>query len=115
MSATLTVQTVSRAGLDLNANAVAATGGGDSWLNTGSQMLYINNGSGSICTVTLVFGVGGVVDGLTPTARTVGVPIGHAAIIGPFPPTAYNDANGLANVHYSGVSSVTVAAFQPGS
>ena len=114
--AVLTVTTIGRAGVDLGATGVAAAGGGDSFVNDGSQLAYFFNGSGGIITITEVLGVGGQVDGITPTARTFTVPVTTGqVIVGPFPPSLYNDANGRMNFTYSGVTSLKVAILKPGT
>jgi hypothetical protein len=113
-AATLTPTTMTRAGVDLTSTAVAAASGGDKFLNDGVSFLYVNNGSGSSVTVTLTWGVGGTVDGQTPTARTVTVAAGHGEVIGPFPPQVYSDSNGYMNWTYSAVTTVTVAVIHPG-
>ncbi len=114
-AATLTITTMSRAGVDATSAAVAASGGGDKFLNDGASFLYVNNAGGSSITVTLTWGVGGAVDGSTPTAKTVSVTNGHAVLIGPFPTQFYSDSNGYMNWTYSATTSVTVAVIKPGS
>jgi hypothetical protein len=112
MAATLTPVAVSRAGDNFTANAVAATGGGDSWANTGSEIFVINNGGGSPITLTLVDGPGGTIDGQVLPNRTVSVLAAKTFVIGPFQTNIYNDANGLMNVTYSAVTSVTVRVYR---
>ncbi len=115
--ATLAAATVmSRAGQDVTTLAAAAAGGGDKWANTGAEFLVVYNAaiSGN-CVVTLVLGVGGVVDGLTPAAKTVTVLPGKVAVIGPFPVGFYNDATGFASVTYSQVVTVNVLVMKPGT
>lgn len=107
--ATLTVTTVTRAGVDLAAAFVAAASGGDEFANTGQEYLHVKNASGSPITVTL--DIKNAPDGLTVTDRTVtvGATTGHQ-VIGPFPVGNYNDStSNLAKVTYSAVTSVTVA------
>jgi hypothetical protein len=113
--ATLSVGLSSRAGLDLTTSAVAASGGGDKFANTGAELFFIKNGGGAPITLTLTFGPGAVVDGQTPSNRTVSVPAGDSMVVGPFSTTIYNDSQGFMNFSYSAVTSVTVAAFKPGS
>jgi hypothetical protein len=115
-AATLTVTTMSRSGFDMETLATAADAAkSDKWVNTGVEFLAIKNAGGSPITLTLTFGVGGTVDGVTPTAKTVSVTNGHTFLVGPFPPQFYNDANGFCSVSYSAVTSVTVAVVKPGS
>lgn len=114
-AATLTPTTMSRAGVSFTSASVAASGGGDKFLNDSVSFLWIKNGGGSSITVTLTWGTGGTVDGQTPTARTVTINAGDSQVIGPFNPNFYNDANGFMNWTYSGVTSVTIAVIHPGS
>lgn len=104
--ATLTVQTPSLTGLD--PTLTAASGGGDEFVNDGATVLHVKNGGGGSINVT--------VDSQTPCSQgfdhdvVVAVPAGAERLIGPFPQARFNDANGKAQVAYSGVTSVTVAA-----
>ncbi len=106
----LTVSNTSRAGLDL-ADDVAAGVDGNKWLNTGTELLYVNNASGG--SITLTFTPTATVDGQAVTARTVAVGAGKQMLIGPFPVGVYNDANGYATVTYSAVTTLTVLAVKP--
>ena len=111
-----TIQTVNRPGVDLASVAVAAAGGGDTWLNTGGELVYLNNGSGAPITVTMPYASNVRFDGSTPTAKTFAVPAGHAALLGPFAPGFFNDpTSGLASLTYSGVTSLTICVFRPGT
>jgi hypothetical protein len=107
--ATLSPTAISRTGIALS-TAAAADVAGDKWLNDGSQFLYVKNGDSGSHTVTLVFGPGAVVDGVTPTSHAVAVAAGATKLIGPFPTTIYNDVNGFMNVTYDAVTVVTVLA-----
>lgn len=109
-----TVHQVNHPGYDMTANAVAADGvNGDKWLNSGGQLVAINNGSGSAITVTLNYTT--QFDGATPANKTLTIPAGHTAIVGPFSQAYYNDANGYASISYSSAASVTILVFQQGS
>jgi hypothetical protein len=110
--ATLTVQSTSRAGLDVAGTAADAAG--DEWANTGVEMILIKNGGGSGITVTLDFKA--TPDGATVTDPTVSIGAGATKVIGPFPPAYYNDTStGRAKATCSGVTSVTIVAFKPGA
>jgi hypothetical protein len=112
----LSVQTVSRAGVDLTAQAVAPDSvAGCKWLNSGAETLVVNNGSGGSLTVTLHYGPGAVFDGSTVSNKTVSVPSGDIMEIGPFPQGIFNDVNGYATATFSTVTSVTVVARKTGS
>lgn len=106
--AVLTVQTISRAGL--NASFAAAAAGGDSFVNDGKTYLHAKNGSGGALTVTIASQVANPPAGLAPANVAVSVPAAGERIIGPAPQAAFNDVNGRCVVTYSGVTSLTVAA-----
>lgn len=108
--ATLTVQDLKRTGLALA--TVAAAGGGDKFLPSKDTFLYVNNGGAGAITVTVA--TPNEVPGLPDVGQTdvsVSVPAGAARYIGPFPYEFFsNSADGLADITYSGVATVTVAA-----
>lgn len=105
--ATLNVTTVSRAGVNLTTAAQAAdTGGADKWTGTGKEFLFISNGSGSSYTAT--FPIQAQTDGQTVPSRTVVIPAGDSALIGPFPPQLYNDGTKCVNVQHSATTSIKV-------
>lgn len=106
--AQLTVQNVVRAGLVPSYAAAAA--GGDSFKNEPLTILHVKNGSAAAITVTVTSQTKNVPEGTTKTNLTVNVAAGSEAMIGPFSRSAFNDSNGLVQVTYSAVTSVTVAA-----
>ena len=105
--ATLTAIVPTYAGVSLG--ATSAAGGGDKFVNTGSELLYIKNGGGSTITLTLD---AQTVAGLTITGPTVSVAAGAEKIVGPFDPRYFTDSSGFLNLSYSAVTSVTVAVIQ---
>lgn len=109
--ATLTAQTIVRAGLE--ATYAAAAGGGDEFVNTGVEVLHVKNASVGDITVTVVSQA--TVDGLAVADRAVVVTAGEERFIGPFPTNVYNDANQKIQVTYSGVTTLTIAVLNPGS
>jgi len=102
--ATLVAVDISRAGVV--ADGAAAAGGGDAFLNTGAEILVIKNGSVSSINVTLV--TQATVDGNAVADPVVAVAAGVTKAIGPFPRYIFGDANGLVQVTYSAVTSLTV-------
>jgi|SRR5919108_297969 hypothetical protein len=103
----LTVQTDTRAGLNITALAVAADGtNGNSFVNDGMTTLEVLNGTATACVVTLTFGAGATVDGQSPTNRTVSVTGNKHFRIGPFPTNLYGTT---VTVTYDQVNTVTVA------
>lgn len=107
--ATLATQSISRAGV--TPAYAAAAGGGDRFTPGRNTFLHVKNGGGSPITVTIV----------TPRTDSLGNPIadntvsvtnGQERMIGPFPTDAYGAiADGLADITYSGVTTVTIGAF----
>lgn len=106
--ATLTAQAIVRTGLE--PSYASAAGGGDEFVNTGVQALHVKNGSGGDIVVTIE--TPNAVDTLAIADRDVTVPAGEERIIGPFPTSHYNDANGKVQITYDGVTSLTVAVLQ---
>lgn len=108
--ATLTVQSITRAGTVIT--PVAAAGGGDAMPCGPQNFLRVVNGGGSPITVTIAIPAG--VSGYPNAAYTsTAVVVTNATTrdIGPLPANLYADpTTGLAVVTYSGVTSVTVAA-----
>lgn len=107
--AVLTVQRISstKAALTL----AAAAGGGDSFPNTGKEMLAIKN-AGSQITLTVTASGPACDYGVAATTahdQTHTIPADSATyLIGPFPTKQFNDANGRVQLAYSGVTTVTV-------
>lgn len=86
---------------------VAAAGGGDQFLNTGREVLYVLNGDAS--PVTLTFAPGGLPGGLALATYNVVVAAGEERMIGPFPAALYSNPTGYVTITYSGVTSLEVA------
>lgn len=105
--AQLTVQQITQEGLA--AAFVAASGGGDSYQPNPHTFLAVKNGSGSSINVTIATTAeeyGEPIDDIV-----VAVPAGDTVFLGPFQPgeVAQPDT-GLADITYSAVTTVTVAA-----
>lgn len=112
--ATLATQKVTRAGL-VNPTFSACAGGGDRFAPDSNTHLHVKNGSGAPITVT-VAATKVPLPNLTTSNVTVSVPAGGEARIGPFPYDTFaaTDGSGLADVTYSGVTSLTIAVIQNG-
>lgn len=106
--ATLTVQEISRSAITPSYGAAA--GGGDQFPNDGRTYLHIKNGGGSSITLTIATQM--TVDGKAVADDAIAVTNAQERVVGPFPPAIYNDANGMVQLTYSGVTSVTVGAFR---
>lgn len=108
--ALLATQSITRAGL---APAyAAAAGGGDTFTPDRNTFLHIKNASAGAITVTIVTPRTDAL-GNAIADNTVSVPATTGdRMIGPFPAEFYADpTTGLANITYSGVTSLTVGAF----
>jgi hypothetical protein len=106
--ATLTVQSVTLAGL--NPSYAAASAGGDDFANDGKTFVHIKNaGAGSI---TATIATPAQISGIDIADIAVAVPNGGERMIGPFPVSLFNTSTGKASITYSGVTSVTIAAIK---
>lgn len=108
--ATLATQKIGRAGI--TPTFAAATAGGDQFTPSNTTYLEVKNGGGSSITVTVATTV--QVDGMSVGNVVVTVAAAGDVKLGPFPPRDFLDASGdgLASITYSGVTSVTIGAFQ---
>lgn len=107
--ALLTAQQIALAGLD--PVFAAADVAGDSFANPNDRIYFhIKNGDASSHTAT--FNSQRNCDQGFDHDEAVAVPAGAERIVGPFSPGRFNDANGLAQVTYDAVTSVTVGVFQ---
>ena len=107
--ATLNAQNILRSGL---APAfVAANAGGDQFVPDREAYLHVKNGGAGAITVTVAAGQVPAPN-LTTTMQGVSVPAGGERLLGPFPYQIFADANGFAQVTYSGVGTVTVGVFK---
>lgn len=106
--ATLTVQSITRTGL--NPTYAAASALGYQVANNGRVFLHVKNGSASAHTVTIESQVSTPPPGTSVSDVAVSVPAGAERMIGPFPPNAFNDADKYMQITYSAVTSLTVAA-----
>lgn len=107
--ATLATQKIARSGL---APAyAAATGGGDKLTPGQNTYLHVKNGGGASITVTLETPAS-VGQNLVTTPLAVVVPNAGERLIGPLPGSIFADpTDGLTDVTYSAVTSVTVGVF----
>lgn len=103
--ATISVQSLVKTGTTVT--LTAAAGGGDQFVHTDKNDIYvINNGGGGGITVTFV--TQATTDGLVVADRTVSVGAGDRVEVSDLDPNVYRDTNGYCQVTYSGVTSVTV-------
>lgn len=107
--AAITVQSASPTGTALS--FVAASGGGDTLNVTNDVYLFVRNGDASSKTVTVVRAGNDAYGQAIPDIAVV-VVAGATAVIGPIPPAFRDPGDGLVDVTYSAVTSVTVAAMR---
>ncbi len=93
---------VSRAGVLVSGAAVAAS---DKFANSGKQILLVINAD--IASTTVTFTTRATLDGLAAANLVVTVGAGASKLIGPFPPSTYNDSDGYVTVSYSNQTTVT--------
>src|SRR4051812_47481836 len=110
--ATLTTQTITRAGAVIT--PVAAAGGGDAMTCGSGMMLEVVNGGGSPITVTLAVPSSRTYEpNVAITSPAISVTNGTTKWIGPIDAQTFMDpTTGLCTITYSGVTTVTVAAVQ---
>jgi hypothetical protein len=110
--ATLTTQTITRAGNTIT--PVTAAGGGDAMACGQGMMLEVVNGGGSPITVTLAVPSSRTYEpNVAITSPAVSVVNGTTKWFGPIDAQTFMDpTTGLCTITYSGVTSVTVAAVQ---
>jgi hypothetical protein len=107
--ATLTVQQIAKLGL--LQSLAAAAGGGDAFANDGQRTFFkVTNADGTPTNVTFV--TQKTVETFAVGDNVVAVANATTQLIGPFPAEIYNDANGLVQVTYSKVTSLTVNPFR---
>lgn len=107
--ATLTVQDIKRAGLAPTYAAAAA--GGDSFAPGSDVFLHVKNTHTAAQTVTVVTPRDVIPDVATGDVAVSVPPTTGERLIGPFPAQFFAQADdGLADITYSGVTNLTVAA-----
>lgn len=107
---TLTVQEIVRTGLNPSYGVAEADGNAFANTDPGRRFVHVKNGGGAQITVTVV--TPQTINGLGVADLTVDVPASGERMIGPFPPSSFNQGDGLVHVDYSDVTSVTVAALK---
>jgi hypothetical protein len=106
-------------GTALAQTLAAATGGGDSFLNTGKEQVAIKNAGGGSINITIRASSGANNDkcnfGIAGTPGhdiVIAIPNDSAVyLLGPWNPRPYSDGSGLCQLAYSAVTSVTIAVF----
>lgn len=102
--ATLASQQIVETGLA--PSLVSAAGGGDRFVPGDRTFLWVLNGSGGSITVTVDSKV--VSNYGTDVNLAVAVPAGASRMIGPLPAQRFAASDGLGDISYSGVTSLTI-------
>jgi hypothetical protein len=114
---TLTRQLPSLAGTA--ASDAGGTAAGDAFKNSGAEVVHIKNGATStVATFVAAAGGSATPGGAQCSMGVAGTP-GHdlavtvagsaEMLVGPFPPNRFSDANGLVQISWSNVTSVTLS------
>ena len=88
----------------------AAEIGGDQFLNTGNEIIEVNNGSG--VSVTVTFAPAGLPGGLSLATFGVTLTPSSTRIIGKFNSSLFSTATGFVTMTYSAVTSVNVVVLR---
>lgn len=107
--ATLTTQTFSLVGAI--PTYAAAAGGGDKFSPSDRTFLHIKNGGGGSITATIVTPLEAAPN-IAMADIAVAVGAGAEKMIGPFQTSLFQGSDGLADVTYSGVTTVTIGVFR---
>jgi hypothetical protein len=111
---TLTVNQLDRDGLDLDTALGAANADGSYFVNDGRVIIAVKNTDSGTPVVT--FETPNLVDGLAIADLTLTMAAGNVTpdhkLIGPFPPSIYNDAQGRVEVEFSAVTNLSIAAIR---
>lgn len=102
--ATLSLQTITLAGITPSYAAVAA--GGDKFANNGDTWVHIKNSSG-VNAYTVTFTTTRSYKGVLFSGMTLTVGTNGDKKCGPFPPFALNDSNEDMNITYTGSAPAT--------
>lgn len=106
----LTVQEIVRSGLTPSYSA--ANVDGHSLPNSGKEMFHVKSGGTG---VTVTIQTPGTVDGQAVADRTVVLGTSTERMIGPFPPSIYNQSDGTVYIDFSQVATITCGAFRNSS
>ena len=104
---TVAVENIDQDGLDPAHTGSLSASNNYKFRNDGRLFLYVTNGGGSDCDVTI--STPGSEGGNAIADRVVVVTAGEDRMIGPFQPRLFNDPDGDIDVTFSFITSVTVA------
>lgn len=98
-----------------NFDGQAASAGGDTFANSGTEMLVVEHTNGAGADVDVTITTHKTVDTaeLAVGDLVVTVPAGERHLLGPFPRGIYNDGDGNVSVGYSDETDIEVAVLKP--
>jgi hypothetical protein len=106
----LTVLQVTRTGLTPSYTAGNGSGGHSLPNNAGNEFIHVKTTTNA---VVVTIQTPGTVDGLAIADRTVSIGTSSERMIGPFPPSYYNQADGAVYIDFDVVTGATIAAIRP--
>jgi hypothetical protein len=105
----LTVQQVTRTGSRRRIRP-ATDPAGTRCPTAGKEMIHVKTTTNA---VVVTIQTPGTVDGLAIADRTVSIGTSSERMIGPFPPSYYNQADGAVYIDFDVVTGATIAAIRP--
>jgi len=90
-----------------------ADAAGDTFANTGAQLLLVEHTNQAGSAVTLTIATTLTIDGEAVNDKQIVIAPGEKHLLGPFPPNVYNDANGNVVLSYSSATDIDVTVIQP--
>ena len=104
----ITAQSIDRDGL---ASAfTAANADGHKLLNNGDQFIIVKNGGASPINVTIQ--TPATIEGIAIAEVVIAVAASAEEMIGNFPPSIFNQTDGMIYIDFSAVTDITVGAFK---
>jgi len=91
----------------------AAEAGGDSFPNTGKELVLVRHTNGAGSDVTLTITTTQQVDGEDVADKQVTIGAGTNHLLGPFPRSIYNDGDGKVSLAWSDATDIELAVIQP--
>lgn len=91
----------------------AADSLGDTFLNTGKELVLIEHTNGAGSDVDLTVTTTKTIDGEAVEDKVITIPAGTLHLLGPFQPGYYNDQDGYVSLSYSSETDMEVAVLKP--
>jgi len=106
----LSVEEISRNGIDPSEDITATSSGGDEFENNEQQFVEFINGDSTETIVTFI--IQQSIDEQQSDNRDVIIPALSRILVGPFPKDVYNDGSGLVQMIYSKTTLLSVKAYK---